>query len=114
MSDALEVTTTTHRGRQEQVARVNTGKLEELQVLHGLVEPKLNSLEEAHELAVKLGPAWRKIVETIDEISGIDKAAIEKSTATFQPGGEGEGRPELANGASGGSGRPDLPARVGA
>src|SRR5215831_17784068 len=63
-SEALEMIT----GRRgEQTARVNIHKLECLQVLHGLVEPKLNNVEDAQALATNLGPAWRAIVDAIDE-----------------------------------------------
>lgn len=86
MSEALEVITTP----QGQKAHVNTAKLEQLQVLHGLVEPKLASVQEAERLSQQLGSAWRKIVQTIDEISGIDKESIEKAEATFPAGGSRE------------------------
>jgi hypothetical protein len=111
MSDALEVVT---GNRGEQTARVNTQKLEALQVLHGLVDPKLDTIEEAHAFALKVGSAWRTIVAKIDEISGIDKEAIEKTNATFQAGGAGEGQ-AVGNGSSPGSGagEPDLHARAG-
>jgi hypothetical protein len=113
MSDSLEVTTTTHRGRNEQIARVNTVKLEALQVLHALVKPKLASIEEAYVFSQQCGPAWRRVVEVIDEISGIDKATIEKTNATFQSGGPGETGTDLGNGTRAGDGRPDLPVRAG-
>jgi hypothetical protein len=112
-SEALEVVT----GRRgEQSARVNTAKLEQLQVLHGLVDPKMNSLDEVIAFSQRCGPAWRRIVDTIDEISGIDKAAIEKTNATFQSGGPGETGVPVGNGTApvSGSGGPDLPVRTGA
>lgn len=111
MSDALEVVTDS-RGRQS--ASVNTQKLEALQVLHGLVDPKLDTLDEANGFALNVGSAWRTIVNKIDEISGIDKEAIEKANATFQAGGPGEGRPASNGDASGpGAREPDLPVRSG-
>ena len=66
MSDALEVVTD-QRGRQ--TAKVNTAKLEAIQVLHGLIDPKLDSLEEVNLFAMRCGSSWRKIVGAIDEIS---------------------------------------------
>ena len=100
MSEALEVIATP----TGQKAHVNTEKLEQLQVLHGLVEPKLNSLEEAKKLSEQLGSSWRKIVQTIDEISGIDKESIEKAEATFQGGGSSEAGSDVADGDAGGEG----------
>lgn len=111
MSEALEVTT----GRRgEQSAKVNTEKLEALQVLHGLVEPKLDTLEEVRTFALHCGPAWRKVVEAIDELSGLDKDAVDKANALFRSGGPGEGGSDLGNGTSPGHDRPDLSVRAGA
>lgn len=112
MSDALEVVTD---GRGRQSASVNTQKLEALQVLHGLADPKLDSIEEAHAFALRVGSAWRTIVSKIDEISGIDKEAIEKANATFPAGGPGEGRGSAGNGSAAEQGprESDLPVRSG-
>lgn len=86
-SDALKMTTTP---RGDQVATMDTAKLEALQALHGLVEPKLSSLAEAEQFARQCGPAFKEVIRVIDEISGVDKEAIEKAQATFPAGGEGE------------------------
>jgi hypothetical protein len=111
LSSALE----TIIGRDgEQTARVNTGKLEELQVLHGLIEPKLDTVEEVRQFAQRTGVAWREVVRVIDEISGINKADVDRANTSFRAGGQGEeGSPEV-NGAGTGTGRSDLPARAGA
>lgn len=94
-SEALEVVT----GRRgEQTARMNMVKLEALQVLHGMIEPKLNSLDEAMSFAQRCGPAWATIVKTIDEISGIDKEAIERANTQFPAGGESQAGPHVAHG----------------
>jgi hypothetical protein len=85
-----------------------------LQVLHALVEPKLNSLEEVNTFMQNCGPAWNKIVAVIDEISGIDKEAIEKANAAFQSGGASQGGEVVGNGASAGGSGPDLHVRAGA
>lgn len=91
-SEALEMTTTV---RGEQVARVNTARMEAIQVLHGLRDPKLDTVEEAEEFMGNCGPAARKIVAEIDRLSGVDKAAIEEAEAIFPSGGEvAEGEPE--------------------
>ena len=89
-SEALKLIT---GARGEQTATVDTAKLEILQVLHGLVDPKLDSFEEAERFMQQCGPAARAIVNMIDELSGVDKEAIEKTNATFQTGG-----PQPANG----------------
>lgn len=98
----------------EQRARIDSAKLEVLQALHGLVEPKLNSLGEAEVFAKRCGPAFKKVIETIDEISGIDKDAIEDAQATFRGGGSGEGGKDLAPGNGARSDRSDKPVRAGA
>jgi len=112
MSEALEVSTD-QRGRQ--TASVNSRKLEELQVLHGLIEPKFATIEEVQTFSQNVGRAWQKIVETIGEISGVDKATVERTNATFQSGGSDAERALVDNGNSAGSGagRPDLPVRAG-
>lgn len=111
MSEALEVVT----GRRgEQTAHVNTAKLEALQVLHGLVDPKLNSIEDAYAFAQQCGSAWRRVVDTIDEISGIDKATVDRTNATFPDSGEGAERSDVGNGARAGDRGSDLPVRTGA
>jgi hypothetical protein len=107
ISAALEVVS--GRGG-EQTARVNTAKLEELQVLHGLIEPKLDTLEEVRQFAQHTGVAWRKVLAVIDEISGIDKEAIDRTNTTFRAGGPSpEGSSEV-NGSGPGDSGPDLPA----
>lgn len=110
-SEALEMVT----GRRgEQTAHVNTVKLEALQVLHALVEPKLNSIEDANTFAQHVGKAWRVIVDKIDEISGIDKAAIEAAEARFPVGGQGEAGRSEGDDVGARNGRSDLPLPAGA
>lgn len=111
ISAAMEVVTD-NRGRQ--TARVNTSKLEELQVLHGLVEPRLSSLDEVAVFATKCGPAWRAVVDTIDEISGVNKAAIEETNARFRDGGPGAAGDDVDVRDGSGSNGSDLPLRAGA
>jgi hypothetical protein len=87
-SEAMELFTT---ARGEQKARVNTARLEELQVFHALIEPKLNSVQEATQFMQQCGPAARKLIEQIDEISGVNKQALEEAQARFPASGEGPG-----------------------
>ena len=96
-SEALEMKTT---ARGDQIASVNTAKLETIQVLHGLVEPKLDTIEEAEQFMKNCGPAAKAIVEAIDELSGLDKEAITETSAKFQGGGTVESGPVVDNGAA--------------
>jgi hypothetical protein len=108
-SEALEMV---QRGR-EQISKVNTAKLEAIQFAHGVVEPEF-SLEEAERIAERFGPAFRKVIDKIDELSGVDKTAIEEAEARFPTGGESESGGDVGNGTAAGSGRSDVPARAGA
>jgi hypothetical protein len=99
----------------EQTARVNTAKLEELQILHGLIEPKLDTLDEVRVFAQQTGRAWKEVVRVIDEISGINREDIDRANTSFRAGGPAEEpKPADSNGAGAGDGGPDIPARVSA
>jgi hypothetical protein len=100
--------------RGEQTSRVDTSKLESLKVLRGVIDPKFDTIEEVNAFAQQVGPAWQKIIETIDEISGITKEAVEKTAAMFQTGGTDAGRPVVGNGTHAGDSGSDLPMRTGA
>ena len=105
-SKALELVT----GRRgEQSATVNTERLEIIQFAAGCVDPVFTE-EEAEKIAQKFGPAFRKVIEKIDELSGVDKEAIEKTNATFQAGGAGaaNGGAARTDAAPAGSSGPDL------
>jgi hypothetical protein len=109
-SDATEFVTI----RGEQTVRVNMPKLEALQVLHGMIDPKLDTLDEALGMAEQLGPSWRRIIRAIDKLSGVDKEALESANRLFQPGGQGEKPGSAAsNGVAVGSGGPGVPLRTG-
>ena len=109
-SEAMKMVTD---ARGEQIATVDTSKMEILQALHGLVDPKLSSEAEAQIFATKCGPAFKKVIAAIDRLSGVDKEAIENAEARF-PAGAGS-----ANGATvevpdgGGNGGPTVPVRAG-
>lgn len=106
-SEALEMKTT---ARGDQIATVNTAKLEIIQAQHGLVDPKLASFEEAEKFAQNCGPAFKKVIEVIDELSGLDKEALSEAQATFPSGGEKTSGPVVGDGTPDGSTGPDLPA----
>jgi hypothetical protein len=95
-SDALELIT---GARGEQTARVNTEKLEVIQFAHGCVDPTF-TVDEARIIAQRFGPAFRKVITKIDELSGVDKEAIEKTNAAFRPGGPETPGPVVGNGSA--------------
>ncbi len=83
-----EATETRTDGEQAWVS-VNKAKLEALEVFHGLVEPKLDTVREAELILERWGPAAVRLIEKIDELSAIDKEAIDKAQARF-PGLDAE------------------------
>ena len=94
-SEAVELIS---RGR-EQIAKVNTAKLEAIQFAHGVVEPQF-TVDEAQQVAERFGPAFRKVIAKIDELSGVDKAAIEEAEARFPSGGASESGSDVGDGAT--------------
>lgn len=82
-SQALEMKTVGNA----QIASINTALLEEIQLCHGLKDPRL-SREQARKFMENNGPSVREIIAKIDELSGVDKDAIEEANARFQGGGE--------------------------
>ena len=70
----------------ERRAKLDVAEMEVLQFAHGVVEPKFTRLE-AKTIAEKYGPAFRKVIDKIDELSGIDKEAIEQTEQRFPDGG---------------------------
>ncbi len=97
----------------ETTSRFSTTKLEVLQFVHGVIEPQFSE-NEAEQIAQKFGPAWKKVIAKIDELSGVDKKAIEDANARFQGSDADEKRQGSENGSGAGSGRPDADVRVGA
>lgn len=98
----------------EQVASVDTAVLEEIQLLHGLKEPKLSTRAEARQFMENCGPAAKKIIAAIDELSGVDKASMEEASARFPVGRESANGADLGHADGPGDGGPDLSVRVGA
>ena len=76
--------------RGEQTATVDVAEMAVIQFQHGCVEPQF-TYAEAKKVAERFGPAFHKVVEKIDELSGVDKEAIEEATTRFPVGVEGEG-----------------------
>jgi hypothetical protein len=108
-SEALEMKTI---GR-DQIASVNTARLEVLQFAHGCVDPEF-TVAEAEIVAKRFGPAFKKVIAKIDELSGVDKEAIDAANERFQSGGARANGADVGDGTSRGGARPDLSARAGA
>jgi len=98
---------------REQIAKIDVPAMELLQFLHGVIDPEFNE-DEARQIQTRFGPAFRKVIAKIDELSGIDKEAIEATEQRFPAGGASETGPDMADGAPNGSAGPDLHVRAGA
>jgi hypothetical protein len=98
---------------REQVAKIDVPTMEMLQFVHGCVDPRFTP-DEARVIQEKYGPAFKKVIAKIDELSGIDKAAVEATEERFPVGGTGAGGPDVGDGAAAGNGQPDLHVRAGA
>jgi hypothetical protein len=99
---------------REQVTRYDLAKLRQLQVLHALVDPKLNSIEEARVFATRCGPAFEKLIEAIDDLSGINPEELEAAEQRFPGGGGSEVGQDVGVGAEAGAVGPDVAVRAGA
>jgi len=97
---------------REQVARIDVASMERLQFVHGVIDPTFTEAEAA-QIQEKFGPAFRKVVAKIDELSGIDKEAIEQVEQRFPDGGTPPARPDTGNGVASGDSRPNVPVRAG-
>jgi hypothetical protein len=71
-------------------------------------------VNDAYALAQRVGPAWRRLVDTIDEISGVNKKAIEETNERFQAGGQGSSGSNVGNGTGPGDRGSDIHPPVGA
>ena len=96
-SEALELKTI---GR-DQIATINTAKLEVIQFAHGCVDPEF-TLAEAKIVSERFGPAFKKVIQRIDELSGVDKEAIEQANARFPGSRASENGADLGDAAAGG------------
>ncbi len=109
-SKALEMKTV---AGGEQIATVNTATLEVLQFYHGVVDPKF-SFDESKKIAETFGPAFKKVVAKIDELSGVDKQAIEDAQGRFPIGSGGEAsEAPVENGSTARSGGPAVSSGAG-
>jgi gamma-glutamylcyclotransferase (GGCT)/AIG2-like uncharacterized protein YtfP len=109
-SNALKLVT---GKRGEQTATVDKERLEIIQFAAGCVDPTFTE-DEAAVIAKKYGPAFNKVIAKIDELSGVDKEAIERTEATFQAGGAAPAGENVGNGVAAVDSGPDLHVRTGA
>jgi hypothetical protein len=98
---------------RDQIVSVNAARLEVLQFAHGVIEPQF-TVAEAEQISRKFGPAFRKVVDKIDELSGLDKEAITEAEARFPGGGTSANGSDLDVADATGDPGSDLPARAGA
>jgi hypothetical protein len=98
---------------RDQVARIDVAAMERLQFVHGCIDPVFNEVE-ANQIQEKYGPAFRKVIAKIDELSGIDKDAIEKTEQRFQAGGTEAPGGVVDDGTPAGGNGSDLHVRTGA
>src|SRR5262245_2997166 len=89
---------------RDQIATVDTAKMEVLQFLHGVVEPKFDSVEEVEQVAEKFGPAWRRVIDRIDALSGVRKEDYERAAAKFPGGSPSTTGEPMEDGAASGNG----------
>lgn len=98
---------------RDQVAKIDVPSMELLQFVHGVIDPVF-SHDEALLVQERFGPAFRKVIAKIDELSGIDKAAVEDAEARFPDSGAVEARALVEDGVAAGDRRSDVPMRAGA
>jgi hypothetical protein len=98
---------------REQVAKIDVPSMELLQFQHGCIDPQF-TLEEARAIQERFGPAFRKVVAKIDELSGIDKEAVEAVEQRFPDSGAVEAGADGDLGVAAGSGGPAVPLRASA
>lgn len=103
---------------REQRAKVDTAKMERLQFAFGVIdsdgEPMFTEAE-VKDLALRHGRVFKIVIAAIDDLSGVDKEAIEKAEATFparaeKPGHNGQAGSSDAAGDRGSA----VPGRAGA
>ena len=91
---------------REQVAKVDTATMERLQFAFGVINETGDPMfreDEVKALQQKHGRAFKTVVNAIDDLSGIDKDALEKAEARFPAGGTGQSGKGVGPSASGGS-----------
>lgn len=111
--DAQSEATELKQVGNDQFVNVNRAKMEILQALHGLVDPKLDNYAEAERFARQCGPSFAAVIEVIDELSNVDKEAIAETTARFPSGGESTNGTDVGPKPGPGDDRSDVHLRAG-
>lgn len=111
MSEAVEV----KGDGRDQVAKINMTERAAILLHECLVDPKLDSIAEAHQVLDAYAAAG-EIVDAIEDLSNIDQEAVEEAEARFPAGeaaddGDDGGQAEVS-GADLDS-EPDLPTQAG-
>lgn len=70
-----------------QTASIDSERLEILKFAHGVVEPEFSE-DEAAQVAAQYGPAFKRVIKAINEISGLEDADIKAAEARFQSSGD--------------------------
>lgn len=82
---------------REQIAKIDVAEMEALQFAHGVVEPAF-TYEEAKQAQETMGPAYRKVIEVVDRLSGVSKEDVAKAQQRFpdrEASSDDNGRTEL-------------------
>lgn len=83
--EALEM----HQDRGGQTSRVNLARLAVLRFAYGVIDPVF-TVEEAESISKRFSAAFDKVVDEINELSGVDEEAIKAAEARFPVGGAGD------------------------
>lgn len=97
----------------EQVARLDVPTMERLQFVHGVIDPQFSE-DQAREVQERFGPAFRKVIAKIDELSGINKDEIEAVETRFPAGVAPAEGDHGDDGSAAGNGGSDVHVRAGA
>lgn len=102
---------------REQRAKVSVKTMECREFAYGVIgedqEPMFTEVE-TETIQSQHGGAFRKVVEAIDKLSGLDKQSIAEAEARFQGGGESQNGSDVGNGAAGAGAGSALGSRAGA
>jgi hypothetical protein len=90
-----------------QTSTIDTQKMEVLQFAGGCIDPEF-TVEEAQAISERYGQAFKRVVEKINELSGINPEAVKETNARFRSQRESAPGADLGNGTAAGSGRSDV------
>ncbi len=106
-----------NEGTGKQKSRIDVETMEVLQFAGGVIEPEFTEAE-ARQIAENFGPVFRKVIEVIDRLSGVNKEEVKAAEARFLDSGESRNGSAVADGdtagGSGGSGESAVSSSAGA